>query len=215
MIHYKLSLKNPSSHYIDVDLTITDITTPILELQLPSWRPGRYELGNFAKNIKRVDVVNENGKVLNFTKKTKDLWLIETANSKQIKVTYSYYTSEINAGNCYADETQVYVNPVHLCMYVPSRMDEQHVIELDIADDYKIATSLHQQHKTLTAQSFDELADSPSRHRGPSRTAASLRALCVVARAHRRCGPHRARCVDATRVGINALARDHRPRQPD
>ena len=161
MIHYKLSLKNPSSHYIDVDLTITDITTPILELQLPSWRPGRYELGNFAKNIKRVDVVNENGKVLTFTKKTKDLWLIETANSKQIKVTYSYYTSEINAGNCYADETQIYVNPVHLCMYVPSRMNEEHVIELDIADDYKIATSLHQKNKTLTAQSFDELADSP------------------------------------------------------
>ena len=161
MIHYKLSLKNPSSHYIDVDLTITDITTPIIELQLPSWRPGRYELGNFAKNIKRVDVVNEHGSILNFEKKTKDLWLIETANSKQIKVTYSYYTSEINAGNCYADETQVYVNPVHLCMYVPSRMNEEHVIELDIADDYKIATSLHQKNKTLTAQSFDELADSP------------------------------------------------------
>ena len=85
MIHYKLSLKNPSSHYIDVDLTITDITTPILELQLPSWRPGRYELGNFAKNIKRVDVVNEHGSILNFEKKTKDLWLIETANSKQLK----------------------------------------------------------------------------------------------------------------------------------
>lgn len=161
MIHYKLSLKNPNSHYIDVDLIITDITTPTVELQLPSWRPGRYELGNFAKNIKRVDVVNENGNALSFTKKTKDLWLIETSNSKQIKVTYSYFTSEINAGNCYADESQLYVNPVHLCMYVPSRMNEQHVIELDIPTNYKIVTSLQQQHKMLTAQSFDELADSP------------------------------------------------------
>lgn len=161
MIHYKLHLKNPSSHYIDVDLTITEITSPTIELQLPAWRPGRYELGNFAKNVKRVDVLDEQGNSLKYTKTTKDLWLIETANTKQIKVTYSYYTSEINAGNCYADETQLYVNPVHLCMYVPDRMNEQHVVELDIADNYKIATSLRVNHKTLTAQSFDELADSP------------------------------------------------------
>ncbi len=161
MIHYKLYLKNPSSHYIDVDLTINDITSTTLELQLPSWRPGRYELGNFAKNVKRVDVLDEQGNSLKYTKTTKDLWLIETSNIKQIKVTYSYYTSEINAGNCYADETQLYVNPVHLCMYVPDRMNEQHVVVLDIPDNYKIATSLFVNHKTLTAQSFDELADSP------------------------------------------------------
>ncbi len=161
MIHYKLYLKNPSSHYIYVDLTIDSVTGPTLELQLPAWRPGRYELGNFAKNIKRVDVVNESGAVLNYTKSNKDHWIIDTQNSKQIKVTYSYFTSEINAGSCYADDRQLYVNPVHLCMYVPDRMQEQHVVELDIPDTYKIATSLVVDKKTLTAQSFDELADSP------------------------------------------------------
>ena len=76
MIHYKLYLKNPSSHYIDVDLTINDITSATLELQLPAWRPGRYELGNFAKNVKRVDVLDEQGNSLKYTKTTKDLWLI-------------------------------------------------------------------------------------------------------------------------------------------
>jgi predicted metalloprotease with PDZ domain len=81
--------------------------------------------------------------------------------SKKIKVTYSYYTSEINAGNCYADETQIYVNPVHLCMYVPTRMNEQHLIELDIPDNYKIVGSLKVNQKTLMARSYDKLADSP------------------------------------------------------
>lgn len=161
MIHYKLYLKNPSSHYIYVDLTIDSITTPSVELQLPAWRPGRYELGNFAKNIKRVDVVNEEGTVLNYTKSTKDLWVIDTQNAKQLKVTYSYFTSEINAGSCYADDKQLYVNPVHLCMYVPGRMNEEHVLELDIPDSYKIATSLAVKGKTLSASTFDELADSP------------------------------------------------------
>lgn len=161
MIHYKIFLNHPSSHYIYVDLTVDNISVDKLELQLPAWRPGRYELGNFAKNIKRVDVFDDNGKVLNYTKSTKDLWVVETNGAKKIKVTYSYHTSEINAGNCYADETQIYVNPVHLCMYVPGRMHEQHVVELDIPDSYKIATSLSRKGMSLSAESFDELADSP------------------------------------------------------
>ena len=161
MIHYKLYLKNPNSHYIYVDLIIDKITTSLIELQLPAWRPGRYELVNFAKNIKKVDVFDENDKILNYTKSTKDLWVIETNGAKKIKVTYSYHTTEINAGNCYADDIQLYVNPVHLCMYLPNRMKEKHTVELDIPDSYKIATSLKRDNGFLIAESFDELADSP------------------------------------------------------
>jgi predicted metalloprotease with PDZ domain len=161
MIKYSLYLKSPASHYIYVDLIVDNIGDDELLLQLPAWRPGRYELGNFAKNIKRVDAFSKDGRVLNYSKLNKDLWLIETKGEKEIKVTYSYYANEANAGACYADEFQVYVNPVHLCMYVPGRMNEQHVIELDIPANYKIAGSLNIQEKTLVAESFDELADSP------------------------------------------------------
>jgi predicted metalloprotease with PDZ domain len=161
MIYYKLYLKNPSSHYIYVDITIDEVSTPTLELQLPAWRPGRYELGNFAKSIKRVEAFGENDSVLSYTKLNKDLWSIDTNGSKKIKVTYSYHTTEINAGNCYADDTQLYVNPVHLCMYVPNRVNEQHIVELDIPETYKVATSLKKDKNKFIAQSFDELADSP------------------------------------------------------
>ncbi|MGZ5263485.1 MAG: M61 family metallopeptidase, partial [Kaistella sp.] len=41
------------------------------------------------------------------------------------------------------------------------RMHEEHKIELDIPYDYRIATSLKQNGKVLTAKNFDELADSP------------------------------------------------------
>lgn len=161
MIHYKIYQKNTASHYIYVDLTIDSITTDIIELQLPAWRPGRYELGNFAKNIKRVDAFDDNGGNLNYTKSSKDCWVVETKKSNKIKITYSYHTSEINAGNCYADDKQIYINPVHLCMYVPNRMSEEHILEFDVPANYKIASSLSQNNHKLTASSFDELADSP------------------------------------------------------
>src|SRR4051812_46523270 len=104
MIKYILSQKHPSSHYIYVDLHIDSVSVPQLHLQLPAWRPGRYELGNFAKNIKKVDAFDANGKPLPYTKLNKDLWVIETNGSKEIKVTYSYFAAELNAGACFASE---------------------------------------------------------------------------------------------------------------
>ncbi len=161
MLYYKISAKNPASHYIDVVLTIDHITSNTLDLQLPAWRPGRYELGNFAKNVKHLQAFDDQGNVLGFNKSTKDLWHITNITTQTITITYSYFTSEINAGNCYADEFQLYVNPVHLCMFAPSQITEQHIIELDMPANYKIASSLTVNNKTLTASNFDELADSP------------------------------------------------------
>ncbi len=161
MIKYKLFQKTPNSHYIFIDLHIDGIKSDTLELQLPAWRPGRYELGNFAKNIKRVDAFDQKGNTLEYTKTTKDCWVVNTKGASEVKITYSYYANELNAGACFADDTQMYVNPVHLCMYVPDRMNEEHILELDILDTYKIACQLKAKGKTLTAKSFDELADSP------------------------------------------------------
>ncbi|MBN8692340.1 MAG: M61 family metallopeptidase [Bacteroidetes bacterium] len=161
MIKYKLYLKNPAAHYIYVDLEIDNINTEFLELQLPAWRPGRYELGNFAKNIKRVDAFDANGNTLSYSKLSKDKWQIKTDGANAIKVTYSYFAFEMTAGACFADETQIYVNPVHLCMYIPDRMNEKHEVILEIPDDYKIACSMPIEGKTLTATNFNELADSP------------------------------------------------------
>ena len=107
MIHYTISSKKPTSHYIDIELIIRNNSSQTLELQLPAWRPGRYELGNFAKNVKQVVILGDNKQPLSYKKINKDLWEIETLNNQTITVSYSYFTSEINAGNCYVDETQL------------------------------------------------------------------------------------------------------------
>ena len=49
---YFVKYNNPESHFIDFKLVIETKDIHILKLQLPSWRPGRYELGNFAKILR-------------------------------------------------------------------------------------------------------------------------------------------------------------------
>lgn len=90
MIHYWISRKNPASHYVYFDLLIDQVNSDSLELQLAAWRPGRYELGNFAKNIKRVDAFDQNNEPVSYRKRSKDLWVLNTKGCSSLKITYSY-----------------------------------------------------------------------------------------------------------------------------
>lgn len=171
-MHYTFSYLEPLRHLIDIEFIADNISTSETSIQLPAWRPGRYELGNFAKNVKKFIATDENGKELSFRKSTKDCWRIETKGIRELHVKYSYYAIELNAGSTYVDDKQLYINPVNCCVYIPDRILEPCTVELKIPEDYNIATSLASadqskkrntpgyKHKMIAAN-YHELADSP------------------------------------------------------
>ena len=161
MITYNISYSNPHRHYVDFELIANTNGVDKMYFQLAAWRPGRYELANFAQNIRNWKVKDDNGSILNFQKITKDLWQVNTKNIQKICVTYSFYANKLDAGSCYLDEYQLYLNPVHCCFYIVDRMQEKYKLNFDLPKDYKIASSLLTQNTTLTAKNYDELAESP------------------------------------------------------
>ena len=159
---YVVSYKDPERHFIDFKLIVNTKDLENLKLQLPSWRPGRYELGNFAKNIKDFKAVDIDNQKLIFSKKTKDLWELECQNVDQVMVSYSYYASELNAGSTFLDQNQLYINPVNCMFYNPKDIDLEYRVELKLPSDFKIHTSLENLgNNTLKASDFEQLADSP------------------------------------------------------
>ena len=160
MTHYKLSSIHPNTHFISIQITI--ITKNETEyFQLPSWRPGRYELGNFAKNVVNFKITDETNKPVVFKKTTKDCWEITTNPNKRITISYDYFANELNAGSTYISSEQLYVNPVNCLGYFIGSESASCTLELAIPSDFLIATSLKKDNQTLYATSFDELADSP------------------------------------------------------
>lgn len=161
-MQFKFSYSHPHRHFIDIEMIVSDHRGSELILQLPSWRPGRYELGDFAKNIQSFKVFDASGNPLKYQKITKDCWKVSTPNITVVHIKYNYYANELNAGSTYLDEKQLYVNPVNCCLYVPTRMEEGHLVELGIPEEYSLACSLEKKgNNILIAKSFDELAESP------------------------------------------------------
>ncbi len=160
---YKIGASHPHRHMIDIEIYVSGHQADNLFIQLPSWRPGRYELGNFAKNVKDWRAVDRNGNVLPFTKTTKDLWVIQTLGIQEIVIKYSYFANELTAGSsCYNDEI-LYINPVNCLMYVPGRENEPTEVEVvGMDEDCEMACQMEQRSKrVLIAPNFDYLADSP------------------------------------------------------
>src|SRR5690554_4035177 len=119
---YTLSYSQASSHYIDIKVEAKTHGKEKLRFQLPAWRPGRYELGNFAKNIQRWKAFDQDGILLPSKKLTKDLWEIDCKGVEKVIVEYNYFAHELNAGSTYLDEEQLYVNPVNCLIYNPERV---------------------------------------------------------------------------------------------
>ena len=89
MVRYQVHCEQAQQRYIQFSAVFEqDAALQTLQLELPSWRPGRYEIGNFAKNIKGFKAFGDNNQALAFHKTTKDTWVIDTKGSAQIKRTY-------------------------------------------------------------------------------------------------------------------------------
>ncbi len=160
MTKYFFSCENPSQQYISIK-TIFQVNSNSTILHLPSWRPGRYELGNFAKNLKGFKVFNQNNKVLSFKKLVKDAWEVDTTGVTEIRVEYSYFASELNAGSTFLNEDQLYVNPVNCCLFTDDTKEDSIEIQLNIPNEWRVAGSMKQTENRLIATNFEELADSP------------------------------------------------------
>ena len=161
MINYSISYSNPHRHYVEFQLTTLTNGADKVQFQLPAWRPGRYELANFAQNIQKWTALDENNNLLTFRKISKDLWEVDSALTTKITINYNFYANQLDAGSCYLDEHQLYLNPVQCMFYIIGRMDEEYRLNFEIPEKYKITSSMKKKGRILLVKGYDLLAESP------------------------------------------------------
>ena len=66
MINYHISYKKPHRHFVDFEFSAKTNGAKSMKIQLASWRPGRYDLGNFAQNIQKWGAFDEKKKTFTF-----------------------------------------------------------------------------------------------------------------------------------------------------
>jgi predicted metalloprotease with PDZ domain len=161
-MNYTISASATQPFVLDIEWIIDHTDGPVLDLQLPAWRPGRYELANFAKNSMYFEAYGPTGTSLPFEKVTKDRWRIHLNGESSVKVKYGYYARQMDAGGSWVDTQQWYINFVNCLMYAEGKQDEPCQVTLQLPDSYQIACGLKQTSvHTLVADTYYQLVDCP------------------------------------------------------
>ncbi|PKR80418.1 hypothetical protein CW751_10130 [Brumimicrobium salinarum] len=157
---FTFDIKSPQQQYIQITAEIK-ATGSETTLFFPAWRPGRYELGDFAKNVNHFQIHNGDGKSLEYKKENKNTWTVKTEGCQTFTVKYSYYATEMNAGSTFLDASQLYVNPVNCCVFTDEEYNDPITVQLNIPETWEIAHSLKVEDNSFTAKGYDELVDNP------------------------------------------------------
>ncbi|WPR73911.1 M61 family peptidase [Algoriphagus sp. NG3] len=160
MIKYQFQVSNPLSQFIQITLSIPVRHLSLVRIKLPAWRAGRYQLANYVRNIRNLNVLSPTGKVIPCTKLSKDSWEFEPDHVGDYRVVYEYYCGKMDAGSCWVDEQQIYLNFVNCCFEVEGQAEEKIQVEVNHPPHYQSCTTLHKENHGFFASNFQQLADS-------------------------------------------------------
>ncbi len=161
MIHYSISSPIPTSQFLLIEINFKADVTGIIKLQMPAWRAGRYQIADYVKNVKNLSLKDSNGLSPKLTKTSKNTWEFKAEGHTKYTLSYDYYASKMDAGGCWVDEQQVYINFVNCCMELPGLGTEEISVGLNL-EGYpeRVCTLDKKEEYGFKARDFNELADS-------------------------------------------------------
>ncbi len=164
-IHYTVSLDHPEQHLFHVTVEVPNVKEQ-LTLQMAAWN-ALYEIRDFSSHVQEV-VAFADGQPVEVKKLDKLTWQVK--GSGAITVRYSTFWDDVGPFSTQLNAEHAFINPALILMYIPDRRAEKSSISLSgVPSEWKVASAdLTLQEApggtrlfTLTAPSYDALADAP------------------------------------------------------
>jgi len=163
-ISYTVTFPEAQAHYADVEMTISGLRQPMLDLKMPVWTPGSYLIREFSKNIESFSV-SSNGKSVAAPKTRKNCWHINTSGLSAINVKYRVYCFEISVRTSFVDASHGFLSTTGIFIYPDQMLQLPSTIHIVPYKGWrKVSTSLDMVNNdpfTRHSPNFDILFDSP------------------------------------------------------
>jgi len=163
-ITYHLTFPEAQAHYVDVEMHITGLSQPVVDLKMPVWTPGSYLVREFSKNIESL-TAEANGKSVTAVKIRKNIWHINTQDASNLTVKYRVYAFEISVRTSFVDASHAFLSSPDIFLYPDGMLHQPATIHIAPYNGWKkVSTSLEPVNGdefTLQSPNYDILFDSP------------------------------------------------------
>src|SRR4051812_48023919 len=134
---------------------------PLL-LSLPSWTPGAYEIGNFARNVADF-AAEEAGQTLAWDKVDADTWRVRPSGVGQVIVRFNYLADSLDNANTWARPDFLLFNGTNLFLYPEGRgFDFPASVTVNTEAGWKVVTGMTPAgQRRYSASNYHDLVDMP------------------------------------------------------
>ncbi|MES2275296.1 MAG: PDZ domain-containing protein [Bacteroidota bacterium] len=163
-INYTLSFPEAQAHYIDVEMDVSGITQPYIDLKMPVWTPGSYLVREYAKTVESLTAWS-GGNALSARKISKNTWHVILAGGHAVKVKYRLYCFEVSVRNNFVNAAQAFIVGANTFLFPAGMIGNPSTIHIKPYKSWdKVSTSLDMVASdpfTVQAPNYDTLYDSP------------------------------------------------------
>lgn len=167
-VYYRINMDEAVANEfaVQMELSVKDLNEPYLDIRMPVWSPGYYQVMDFGQHVKafrvQADLKQDS---LRWVKLDKDTWRIYTNGVHNITVSYKVHTPRAFVATSYIDTNRAFIKPAALFFYVDRQLDRPVRLDLDIFADWdRVATGLDSiagKSFSFVAPDYDTLYDSP------------------------------------------------------
>lgn len=168
-MHYIVSMPRPNTHYFEVRIEVKAGEGKDLRFVMPVWTPGSYLVREFSRNVIDFEAKEiGTGKELASHKDSKYAWVVESAGTRGVEVSYRVYAHEFTVDTSYLDDIHGIVNGASVFMYLDGMEKELILLTVAPCEGWAtITTGLEQVsvgdggRRDYAVPDFDTLVDSP------------------------------------------------------
>lgn len=160
--NYTIRITEPSHHLADIEMQLEQHKAGVVEVKMPAWRTGKYEIMDLANGVRRFVVKDETGKELPVQKSEKSTWQVKLDKPTRLTVSYQVYANALGGRSRHIDETHAYIDASAYLMFTEQSRAEEALVSLQVPKEWRSTSGMprlgaHQ----FKAANYDVLIDSP------------------------------------------------------
>ncbi len=171
-VRYRIDLNQARQQLIGVTMELPGVApgTTHVDLHLPVWRPGLYQILDQAGTVRDVSATDARGQALEVGKTEKSTWRVRAGEAGgglgegTLRIAYTVWAGSLENRTRHADDTHAYISPAAVMMYSPGWRALPVDVTIDAPAPWGIATGMEPvagDPRHVHAADYDVLVDSP------------------------------------------------------
>lgn len=164
---YRLTFPERAQHFIQVEARFATAGAADLDVFLPVWMPGDYEIRNFSGRVERLGAVGADGRTLEVQALSKSRWRVSCAGQTEVRLAYRVRgVSRPRPASNYVDASRAVVQGAATFISPVRPLDPGFGLDVELPAGWtSVETGLPRVAGTsqghYTARDFDQLVDCP------------------------------------------------------